>query len=255
MPDSKTPAPTIIDTVETTVGNSPETSVKQSIEQLSQSSTQRPFSERKTISQVVGKKVRRAERTLPVQSYVPEVAKGMGVLIKHFFKNTKEVALGQRNDPVLEAFDDGINTISYPEQKRPYPLRHRGVHRLTVREDGSVRCVACLCCSTACPAQCIFIEPAQYPTDSPQFGYERYPKRFVIDELRCIFCGYCVEACPCDAIRMDTGEHGVPYDSREQFIYEKPLLQSFVGRDGKRLTANKRHEPPDPTYPPIARKK
>ncbi len=64
--------------------------------------------------------------------------------------------------------------------------------------------MACLCCSTACPAQCIFIEAGEYPEGDKRRGYERYPVKFVIDELRCIFCGYCVEACPCDAIRMDT---------------------------------------------------
>ena len=96
---------------------------------------------------IIGKKVARTERTPMVQAYIPETAKGMAVLMKHFFKNTKEMVFGSRNDPVLEALDDGINTISYPEQTRPYPLRHRGVHRLTLREDGSPRCVACLCCS------------------------------------------------------------------------------------------------------------
>jgi NADH-quinone oxidoreductase subunit I len=75
----------------------------------------------------------------------------------------------------------------------------------------------------------------------------------VIDELRCIFCGFCVEACPCDAIRMDTGLHAVPYDSREQFIYERDLLTAFTGRDGERLTANPRHEPGDATHPGIDR--
>lgn len=201
----------------------------------------------------IGKKVRRAERSFSIQCYVPEIARGMGTLMKHLFKNTKEVVLGQRNDPVLDALDDGVNTISYPEQRRPYPARTRGLHRLTVRDDGAPRCVACLCCSTACPAQCIHIEPAEYPEDDRRHGYERYPAAFVIDELRCIFCGMCVEACPCDAIRMDTGLHAPPYDSRDQFVYGKPLLLSLAGRDGSRTTVNRRPEPPDPSYPGITR--
>ena len=112
-----------------------------------------------------------------------------------------------------------------------------------------MRCVACLCCSTACPAQCIFIEAGEYPPGDKRRGYERYPVKFVIDELRCIFCGYCVEACPCDAIRMDTGMHAVPYDSRDQFIYERDLLLSFEGRDGTFETQNPRHEPGEPDAP------
>lgn len=202
---------------------------------------------------IIGKVVPRADRTLAVQSYVPETAKGMSVLMRHFFKNTKQWVLGQRADPVLEALEDGINTISYPEQTRPYPLRMRGVHRLTTREDGSPRCVACLCCSTACPAQCIHIEPAEYPEGDKRRGYERYPAVFTIDELRCIFCGFCVEACPCDAIRMDTGMHAPAYDSRDQFIYEKDLLLSFAGRKGEHETENPRAEPPDPQYPGVTR--
>lgn len=199
------------------------------------------------------KVIARPVRDFEVQSYLPEVARGMVQTMSAFFKNTKEMILGQKRDPVLDSLSWGITTISYPEEKRPYTDRFRGLHRLTIRDDGSPRCVACLCCSTACPAQCIHIEAGEYPEGDPRRGYERYPKKFVIDELRCVFCGFCVEACPCDAIRMDTGLHAVPYDSREQFIYGKDLLMGFTGRDGSRLTENPRHEPGDPSHPGLDR--
>ena len=192
-------------------------------------------------------------RDLAVTSYLPELVRGVAVTMDHFFKNTRQMVRGRLPDPVLDRFDDGITTISYPEQKRPYPERFRGVHRLTTRADASMRCVACLCCSTACPAQCIFIEAGEYPEGDPRRGYERYPVKFVVDELRCIFCGYCVEACPCDAIRMDTGMHAAPYDSRDQFIYDRDLLLSFEGQDGTYETQNPRHEPGEPTHPGISR--
>jgi NADH-quinone oxidoreductase subunit I len=194
-----------------------------------------------------------AERTPTVQSYLPSIIGGIGTTMRHFLKNTRDMIRGTRPDPVTERWADGITTISYPEQKRPYPERFRGLHRLTVRDDGSPRCVACLCCSTACPAQCIYIEAGEYPEGDKRRGYERFPVKFVIDELRCVFCGYCVEACPCDAIRMDTGMHAVPYDSRDQFIYEKDLLIAMKGRDGGRKSANPRHEPGDPTHPGLDR--
>ncbi len=208
-------------------------------------------------NQVRGVVVARPARTASVQGYVPELVKGIGQTMGYFFRNTKDMVLGTRNDPVLESISEGINTISYPEQKKPYSERYRGVHRLTQREDGSPRCVACLCCSTVCPAQCIHIEAGDYTDaqqgDAKRTGYEKYPKRFVIDELRCIFCGFCVEACPCDAIRMDTGIHPSPYDSRDQFLYEKDLLLSIPGRYGELQTENPRVEPGEAGFPGIAR--
>lgn len=176
------------------------------------------------------------------QTYLVPVAKGLGQTMRKFFKN------------VFSSREKGdIVTVKYPEERRVYPDRFRGVHRLTHRMDGSPRCVACLCCSTACPAQCIHIEPAEYEPDDPRYGYERFPKVFVIDELRCIFCGYCVEACPCDAIRMDTGVHMPPSSAREDFIYDKETLMSIPGKDGTYETGNPRHEPGEPSYPGIDR--
>jgi NADH-quinone oxidoreductase subunit I len=188
------------------------------------------------------KVIEKPKRTLSEQSYVPEITKGLGVTMSRFFTNT----FGAEEDKK-------IATVRYPEQQREYPDRFRGIHRLTHRLDGSPRCVACLCCSTACPAQCIYIEPAEYEPGDPRYGYERYPKVFVIDELRCIFCGYCVEACPCDAIRMDTGMHMPPSTEREHFIYDKETLMSLPGKDGTYLSANPRHEPGEPTHPGLDR--
>ena len=190
----------------------------------------------------MAKLVNKPKYTMMERAYLPEIARGLGVSMRHFFKNT--FSRREKSE---------IVTVNYPEEKRIYPDRFRGVHRLTHRDDGSPRCVACLCCSTACPAQCIHIEPAEYDTSDPRYGYERFPKVFVIDELRCIFCGYCVEACPCDAIRMDTGMHVPPSHDRAHFIFDKETLMSIPGADGTYESKNPRHEPGDPTHPGLTR--
>ena len=187
-------------------------------------------------------KIDKPKRSLGDQAYVTEAVKGLGLTISRFFKNT----FSKEENKV-------IATVRYPDEVREYPERFRGVHRLTHRTDGSPRCVACLCCSTACPAQCIYIEPAEYEPGDARYGYERYPKVFVIDELRCIFCGYCVEACPCDAIRMDTGVHVPASTEREHFIFDKEVLMSTPGQDGSYATENPRHAPGDPSHPGITR--
>ncbi len=189
-------------------------------------------------------KINKPARTFGDQMYLPAIAKGLAQTFGRLYTNL----LGPEEEKK-------IATVRYPDEVREYPERFRGVHRLTHRTDGSPRCVACLCCSTACPAQCIYIEPAEYEAGDPQHGYERYPKVFVIDELRCIFCGYCVEACPCDAIRMDTGVHVPASYDRAHFIFDKETLMSIPGRDGTYVTANPRHEPGDPSHPGIDREK
>ena len=188
----------------------------------------------------MAKLIPKPKMTASEAAYVPEIAKGLRVTIGHFMRNTFSSRGSERSD---------IETVDYPVEKREYPARYRGVHRLTLRTDGSPRCVACLCCSTACPAQCIHIEPAEYDASDPRHGYERFPKVFVIDELRCIFCGFCVEACPCDAIRMDTGLHMPASTRREHFIFDKEMLMAIPAADGSHQTRNPRHEPGDPTHP------
>jgi NADH-quinone oxidoreductase subunit I len=142
-------------------------------------------------------------------SFLVATMKGLGVTLRHFLKNT-----------VLPIKKGDIETVQYPEEKVVYPERFRGLHRLMKRDDGAVRCVACMCCPTVCPAHCITIVPAE--TDDR--GVEKYPAVFEIDELRCVVCGLCVEACPCDAIRMDTGEHAKPVESREDAVETKDSM-------------------------------
>lgn len=162
------------------------------------------------------KVLQRPTRSFWEQSYIPEIVRGLGVTLGHFF--------GAVTNP-----EKNIVTRSYPEVERDsegrvayYPHRYRGIHRLMVRDDGQVRCVACMCCSTICPADCIHIEAAEH--DDPDI--EKYPKVFVIDHLRCIVCGLCVEACPCDAIRMDTGVHCEPFlDRTTSFLQRDDLMK------------------------------
>ncbi len=155
------------------------------------------------------------------RSFVPEIVRGLGVTMKHFFRALAGTNYHEKRDAWF--LNEGNVTYRYPEVKRTYPKRYRGQHRLMLREDGNVRCVACMCCSTVCPANCIHITAAEH--DDPTI--EKYPASFVIDELRCIFCGFCVEACPCDAIRMDSGNHVPPFINRTEAFYGRDLLMEL----------------------------
>ncbi len=113
-------------------------------------------------------------------------------------------------------------TISYPEQTRPYSERFRGTHILTVRDDGSLKCVACYMCATACPAFCIHIVAGEHPDPN----IEKFPVTFEIEMDKCVFCGFCEEACPVDAIRLTPEPRMADYQ-RERMLYDKTYLLSW----------------------------
>ena len=168
----------------------------------------------------------------------------MGVTMKHFFKNTKEMAFGQRNDPVLEGFDEGVTTISYPEQKRPYPERFRALHRLTLREDGAPRCVACLCCSTACPAQCIHIKAGEYVEGDARRGLRALPgrvrdRRAAVHLLRLLRRGVPLRR-HSDGYRTTPGALRL---ARSGSSKGADLMIAFPDVNGKKESENPRHEP------------
>jgi NADH-quinone oxidoreductase subunit I len=167
-------------------------------------------------------KLQDAGPNLRESMYFPEVIRGVGMLMKQFLRN---FFFGRESNPDILARPRNLSqnaTLQYPEEKQVYPPGYRGLHRLVPREDGNPRCVACYMCATICPAQCIYIEAGEVEGDP----IEKFPTKFVIDELRCVVCGFCVEACPKDAIRMDSGEHAPPSYTRSAQIWdEKRLLR------------------------------
>jgi len=147
--------------------------------------------------------------------YLPAILGGLRITMGHFFRNI----LGKRD----------VVTIQYPEEKRRVAARYRGRHRLTVREDGFIKCVACYMCEEICPAHCIHIESGEVA----DLSVEKYPVVFDIDELRCVFCGLCVEACPKDAIRMDTGIISMAHGNRDSFDYTRDMLKDAYHENEK----------------------
>lgn len=145
--------------------------------------------------------------------YLPAIAQGLWITSAHFWRNLF-LHLAHR----VGLFRDvpAAVTIQYPDELRKTAPRLRTRHRLTKREDGSPRCVACMMCETVCPAYCIAI----VAEEDPDPNVEKKPKSFDIDLGKCVYCGYCVEACPEDAIRMDTQIMDIAAYSREEMVLD-----------------------------------
>jgi len=132
-----------------------------------------------------------------IKGVIFAIPKGMSITFRYLFRK-----------PVTE---------QYPNVKPKFEDRYRGLHYLTRYPDGTERCVCCGLCAAACPADCIYMEPADTPEGV------RYAKIYEINELRCIFCGMCEEACPEEAIFLGHEFEFSSYD-RDDFIWTKEML-------------------------------
>jgi NADH-quinone oxidoreductase subunit I len=112
-------------------------------------------------------------------------------------------------------------SVNYPDQKIPMFPKWRGKQVLMRDEDGLEKCVACGLCAVACPADAIYLEPAE--NDGSVAAGPRYAKIYQIHKTRCIFCGYCEEACPVSAIFMGKDYELAVY-SKDDFIWDKADL-------------------------------
>jgi NADH-quinone oxidoreductase subunit I len=149
--------------------------------------------------------------TFAERLYLPAIASGMSITLKHLFKRKA--------------------TIRFPEEKRPVPRVFRGLHVLKRDEKGAERCTACGLCAVACPAEAITMESAERkPGEENLYREEKYASKYEINMLRCIFCGFCEDACPKEAIFLEPTFAPSNYD-RNNFIYTKEMLLEGAKRE------------------------
>ncbi|MBV8255780.1 MAG: NADH-quinone oxidoreductase subunit NuoI [Chitinophaga sp.] len=159
------------------------------------------------------KPVDRSPMTPMEKLYIPGIAKGMWITLKHLFRRKA--------------------TVSFPEKKRQFSPVFRGLHVLNRDEEGRERCTACGLCAVACPAEAITMEAAERkPGEEHLYREEKYAARYEINMLRCIFCGFCEEACPKDAVYMSETFPPADYQ-RKGFIYGKQDLLIPNPKDNK----------------------
>ncbi|HEX2731043.1 MAG TPA: NADH-quinone oxidoreductase subunit I [Polyangiaceae bacterium] len=137
--------------------------------------------------------------------YLPAIAKGMSLTLKHLF--SKKV------------------TMQYPEERPTLHGNYRGMPVLVTDQDDRVKCVACQMCEFVCPPKAIRIKPGVRAQTAPDARVEKEPEEFELDLLRCIYCGLCQEACPEEAIFLKRVYVATGYTRQEMLIPKERLLQ------------------------------
>ena len=103
-------------------------------------------------------------------------------------------------------------TVHYPEVKRVYPDRFRGVLALTYdKETGEENCIGCRLCEYVCPPQVIKVEMLKAEK-------RNFAKTFTLELYACEFCELCVQVCPTDAIIMMKSFDLATSDRREMLL-------------------------------------
>ncbi len=114
-------------------------------------------------------------------------------------------------------------TVHYPEVKRVYPDRFRGLLALTYdKETGEENCIGCRLCEYICPPQVIKVEMLKAEK-------RNFAKTFTLELYACEFCELCVQVCPTDAIIMMKSFDLAATDRRE-LLMDKDRLHT-IGLD------------------------
>ena len=134
---------------------------------------------------------------------VAAVGRAMGITLRNLFRR-----------PV---------TLQYPDVKRKYPDRFRGLLALTYDPGtGEENCIGCRLCEYICPPQVIKVEMLKSEK-------RNYAKTFTLELYACEFCELCVQVCPTDAIVMMKSFDLATADRRE-LLLDKDRLHA-IGRE------------------------
>ena len=144
---------------------------------------------------------------------VTAVGRAMGITLRNLFRK-----------PV---------TVHYPDVKRPYPDRFRGILALAYEKDtGEEACIGCRLCEYVCPPQVIKVEMLK--------GEKRnYAKKFTLELYACEFCELCVQVCPTDAIIMMKSFDLATGDRREMLLDKDRLHAIGLQHQPSWATGNK----------------
>jgi len=154
---------------------------------------------------------------------VRAVVRAMGITLKNFGRK-----------PV---------TVHYPEEKRAYPDRFRGLLALTYdRETGEENCIGCRLCEYICPPQVIKVEMLK--TSSRNFA-----KTFTLELYACEFCELCVQVCPTDAIIMMKSFDLATSDRRDLLLDKDRLHAIGLDFEPSWATGNKLRDMQAPPKP------
>jgi NADH-quinone oxidoreductase subunit I len=109
-------------------------------------------------------------------------------------------------------------TRCYPEEKRVFPERSRGMPRLLRKPDGSERCIGCGLCQNICPSNVINVQ-----LNDAVSGVNRI--KYSLDQFNCISCGLCEEVCPVAAIKLRARNHSAMSTNKERIMSKQQLLE------------------------------
>ena len=111
-------------------------------------------------------------------------------------------------------------TVHYPEVKRVYPDRFRGILALVYEKDtGEEACIGCRLCELICPPQVIKVEMLKAEK-------RNFAKTFTLELYSCEFCELCVQVCPTDAIIM-LKSFDLPTADRREMLLDKDRLHAL----------------------------
>ena len=124
-------------------------------------------------------------------------------------------------------------TVHYPEVKRVYPDRFRGLLALTYDpQTGEENCIGCRLCEYICPPQVIKVEMLKAEK-------RNYAKVFTLELYACEFCELCVQVCPTDAIVMMKSFDLATADRREMLLDKDRLHAIGLTFEPSWATGNK----------------